>query len=301
MTISRFRSLASAAAAVALAVGVTVGAGGTGGQDAAQATAAATTPTRYLALGDSLAAGYQPGRGDAKTGGYVGSVDRYLTWKLGRNVATTNLACSGESSTTMLLAGKCSYREGSQMRAAEAFLRQHRGEVALVTLTLGANDIQRCARGGAINLPCLTDGAGKLFRNLPEIYGRLRAAAGPDTRIIITDYYNPFLASWLSGQSGKDAAKQSALANVALKEYIGATARAANAQRARVADALRDDDTTLVSDPTYGEVPRNVQMICTNTWMCTDTKDIHANDKGYRLMANAVIAQWRTGLTTTNP
>ena len=31
----------------------------------------------------------------------------------------------------MLLAGKCSYREGSQMRAAEAFLRQHRGEVAL--------------------------------------------------------------------------------------------------------------------------------------------------------------------------
>ena len=28
----------------------------------------------YLALGDSLAAGYQPGQGDDPTGGYVGGV-----------------------------------------------------------------------------------------------------------------------------------------------------------------------------------------------------------------------------------
>ena len=41
----------------------------------AQASSASSNATGwYLAMGDSLAAGYQPGQGDDRTGGYVGGV-----------------------------------------------------------------------------------------------------------------------------------------------------------------------------------------------------------------------------------
>src|ERR687890_545418 len=60
----------------------------------------------YVALGDSLAAGYQPGAGDDKDGGYVGLV---LDAKQDTSPKTKllNLACSGETSTTLVNGGRC--------------------------------------------------------------------------------------------------------------------------------------------------------------------------------------------------
>ena len=52
----------------------------------------------YLALGDSLAAGFQPGQGDNKTGGYVGRV-WHAEYALVPHTALVNEACSGETST----------------------------------------------------------------------------------------------------------------------------------------------------------------------------------------------------------
>ncbi|MBC7560633.1 MAG: SGNH/GDSL hydrolase family protein, partial [Dermatophilaceae bacterium] len=49
----------------------------------------------YVALGDSLAAGYQPNAGDDRTGGYVGKV-LVAEQRMARKTKLRNLACSGE-------------------------------------------------------------------------------------------------------------------------------------------------------------------------------------------------------------
>ncbi len=124
--------------------------------------ASATGSSRYLlAVGDSLAAGYQPTDYatqppiDAASGfrdqGYRGSYAAGLATSQGLTVM--DLACPGETTASMLatpaqgLCGKLYADEfgvASQISAAESFLSRHRGHVALVTIDIGANDLDHC-------------------------------------------------------------------------------------------------------------------------------------------------------------
>src|SRR4051794_32637935 len=94
----------------------------------APAAAAHVHPSSYyVALGDSLAAGYQPDRTISRDEGYVPRIHTAL----GRGVHLVNLACDGANTTTLLSGGGgCAY-DGvpSQLAAAEAFLRAHRGRI----------------------------------------------------------------------------------------------------------------------------------------------------------------------------
>ena len=92
----------------------------------------------YLALGDSLGAGWQPnavtGVGSITKQGYAADIDTDLN-RDDPSLQYVNLACPGETTTTMLDGG-CSYPEpyASQEAAAEAFLAAHRGSHILVTI-----------------------------------------------------------------------------------------------------------------------------------------------------------------------
>src|SRR5689334_25093872 len=102
------------------------------------APAAANTGDRadryYLALGDSLAYGYQPVRPLDRTQGYV-----YRIHDARPGETLDNLGCPGETTTTMLAGGICPYPGGaSPLAMAERFLRDHRGPVTLITLDIGA-------------------------------------------------------------------------------------------------------------------------------------------------------------------
>ncbi|HET6626472.1 MAG TPA: SGNH/GDSL hydrolase family protein [Nocardioidaceae bacterium] len=249
----------------------------------------------YLALGDSLAAGYQPGAGDDKDGGYVGQVldavqDDHPKTKL------RNLACSGETTVTLVDGGRCTYPQGSQLDQATQFLKAHARTARLVTLTIGANDVQRCvsrsASGISVNQPCIAAGMGDVAALLPQALTDLRQAA-PDAEIIVTNYYNPFLAAWLTGPAGEDLAKSTVALQATLNTIIAAAAAAAGAATADLAAAFASDDFTPVSAQPIGfpgELPRSVLNICAWTWMCSKT-DIHANDAGYAVIAGAVAAK----------
>ena len=52
----------------------------------------------------------------------------------------------------------CTYPAGSQLAAALAFIRPHRSAVVLITIDIGANDIDGCAAGGVINQTCIANG-----------------------------------------------------------------------------------------------------------------------------------------------
>src|SRR5438477_13188118 len=105
---------------------------------------AAATPVYYLALGDSLARGVQPTRtGVLVETNQVYVDDLYAYYRLRHpELRLAKLGCSGETTETMIAGGVCSYPLGSQLAEAVQFLQTH--QVALVTLTIGANNILRC-------------------------------------------------------------------------------------------------------------------------------------------------------------
>ncbi|CAN7500957.1 SGNH/GDSL hydrolase family protein [Knoellia sp. LjRoot47] len=241
----------------------------------------------YLALGDSLAAGYQPGVGDDRDGGYVGGVLDALQ-ESAPKAKLTNLSCSGATTASMLGTDRCTYEQGSQVDAAVQFLRAHKSKVDLVTIDIGANDVTPCARG-TVDVACAIGAVGTVERNLTTILGRLRAATGPQTQIIVLNYYNPFLAAWLTGAAGQQVAALTTQLQSLLNGAVSRSAATADADVADVATAFRSTNTTPVTTA-YGTIPTNVATICAWTWMCS-RNDIHANDTGYAVLAGVVAGR----------
>ena len=299
------RSLAAVLAMLALLVGAGAVVGfSSGAVGRAQGGGAATAPARdtssaaptspavrgagyYLALGDSLAAGFQNGA-DHRTEGYVGAVRKAVEDRDGAT-ELVNLACSGETTTTMLRGGECTYGRGSQLAEAEQFLRDHAANVRLVTLDIGGNDVARCGFGG-LKTSCTKPALATLSDNLPQITSRLRAAA-PDAEVVVLNYYDPFLVLDLVGSSGLGQKSVTELAKV--NAAIASSAGASGARVADVAAAFQTTVTTPVTVKDLGRVPTNLARILTWTWMAPPRFDFHANDVGYSVMARAVQKQLR--------
>ena len=201
---------------------------------AASAPAPSATPTEdpsgpaedppgqtYLALGDSLAAGYQPGGTELRDSAYPALALSRLD-RAGAELTLENLACSGETTTSFLEGGKCDYAEGSQMAQAEAVLAERAGDVALVTIDLGGNDLLRCVRETSVDTACTKTGLAGVADNLPEILDRLRAAAGQDVPVLVLGYYNPWLAaSYLGEGEGQLDAATSAYTALDRRDHQG--------------------------------------------------------------------------------
>ena len=248
----------------------------------------------YLALGDSLAAGYQPAHDDVGAGAHPteGYADDVLAGIKASDPKTrlVNLACPGERSTTMVSGRICAYDEGSQLDQALEFLHAHGRYTRAVTVQIGANDVQRCVDRAtlAIDLACIQAGMADVATYLPMILGKLRAEA-PNAQVIVLNYYNPFLAAWLTGNTV--LAQQSTQLQATLNAIIGHAAAASGATVADVAAAFHSTDTApYVLPPPIGVVPTNVAYICIYTWMCSRS-DIHANDAGYALIGQTVVAR----------
>ena len=90
--------------------------------------------TFYLALGTSLAVGFQPNRGETSKG-YVDVLWRRMAQQI-PGLSLKNVGCPGETSSSMITGTHqhCRYPQGSQLDAAVAFLQAHPGQVAFITL-----------------------------------------------------------------------------------------------------------------------------------------------------------------------
>src|SRR2546421_7362458 len=129
-------------------------------------SSAARSTDYYLALGDSLAFGFQPNHDF--THGYVQQLSATLP-----NLVLNNLGCPGETSTSLVLGGKCPYPGGrSQLDTAIAFLRAHRGKVRLITLDIGGDDGEHCVTAARVDPTCLRPG-------VPSIAGNPSVARAP--------------------------------------------------------------------------------------------------------------------------
>jgi lysophospholipase L1-like esterase len=261
-------------------------------------------PVYYLALGDSLSQGVQPatpplppgvtlGQSIETSQGYANDIDARYAPASGGRLKLEKLGCPGETTTSMLTgAGSpCTYPQGSQLAAALAFIRAHRGKVGLITLDIGANDVDGCVAGGVISQTCVTSGIADVKHDLPLILGALRRAAGPRALIVGMSLYDPFLADYLTGAAGQAAAAQSVTLAEQLNGLLAAADKAAGARTAGVQDAFSTADfTDTATLPGVGTVPLNVDRVCTWTWMCAPSPvgpNIHANATGYAVIAAA--------------
>jgi lysophospholipase L1-like esterase len=263
---------------------------------AACSGSAAPVASYYLALGDSLSRGVQPSAAGASvetTQGYPNQVyARLLSAHPGLKLV--QLGCPGETTETMMHGGPCHYQGGSQLAAADAFLRSHRGHVLLVTIDIGANDPESC--GSQPSLAQLASCLGEIpgaAAHVSTILASVRAAAGTGIPVIGMSYYLPALAEWRKGELGQVIARVGEKLAVGYNDLLDRAYAQAGDPVANVFGAF---DTTDFGDPTtvpgLGSLPRNVALVCEWTWECAPAPrgpNQHANAAGYQVIANAIL------------
>jgi lysophospholipase L1-like esterase len=264
-------------------------------------------PEYYLSLGDSLSVGDQPNAQGVTLPTDQGYADQlYAALRAhDRDLRLAKLGCPGETTATLNDGGICGYQgdqrysltadKGSQLAAALAFLRAHRGHVPLITIDIGANDLNGCITLGSISAvaACAQPAIQTAAQNLAVTLAALRAA-DPHATIVGMSYYLPELAAWLTGPSGQAFAEGSVQLVTALN---AALATAYNTVHAPVADVFDAFKTTDFTDPVtvggLGTLPENVALICEWTWECAAPPvgpNEHANAAGYAVIAKAFLA-----------
>jgi lysophospholipase L1-like esterase len=298
-------AIGAAAAAAALALSTTAA------LPAAAAERPGTTGAHYyLALGDSLSVGDQPNAKGVTLPTSQGYADQ-LYASLHRTDASLRfykLGCPGETSATLIKGGICGYkgddrysltaRKGNQLAAAVDFLHAHRGKVSLITLDIGANDLNPCIALGSISKieACLPPVFTAIEKNLAKTLETLRADA-PNATIVGMTYYDPELADWLTGKAGRTFAQGSiAVAGVFGEVLTGVYEKLG----ALVADVFTSFDTTdmthTVIVPHLGKLPKDVAVICRWTFECAPPPvgpNEHATKQGYGAISSTFQATLR--------
>jgi lysophospholipase L1-like esterase len=252
-------------------------------------SAGADEPVRggyYLSLGDSLAFGFQPdlfAAGDVSPVDYRGYAEDFADMRTG--LTLVNYGCPGETTST-LINGGCPWlplplhdplgSATSQLGAALAFLAAHPGQVSLISIDIGSNDllalVGTCqAQGGDVQ-SCLRAGLPATLATLAHNYGVILTslqALAPDAQIIVFNFYNP-LAEVLAGSDALLAVVNQTLAGIATAFHAG------------LADAFTAINLSAGS-------PAEPALICARTWECTSFHNIHPTDIGYRAMAVALL------------
>jgi lysophospholipase L1-like esterase len=295
----------------------------------------ASSPMYYLSLGDSYSVGYQPSPTSGATSGYTAVVakDKGLTLE--------NFGCGGATTSSILTFDDvyCGVNSPTnnpngyappaatdvgpalpgqtQVQAADAFIKAHPGEIGLITVSIGGNDVTSCA-GASNPTICVAGRLGEIKSNVTTLAGDLRAAlvaangarAGNKVKIIGLTYPDVLLGLWVNtGPGGTPPNTPTAtggnkslatLSVTAFEKYINPDLKAAYATaKAKFVDVTKKTHayialtkTTKMDIPALGigtvTVPKAVDDVCTLTWYC-QLGNIHANTSGYALIGSFIV------------
>jgi lysophospholipase L1-like esterase len=230
----------------------------------------------YLALGDSLAYGFQPDLNFAD--GYAS--DFYSNLKTHGVTARANLGCPDETSATFIHGGcpfalmhKYFYR-GAQLNVALSYLAAHQGQVSPVTLDIGANDVlpdlnaKTCApdvNKFAADLATLDANLQQVI--LPRLHSALMINGIPSGDLVVMNYYDPYQNLCPNTLPYLEELNQHLAADVA--------------GYGSVVDVFSAFGGTAIPNPNT----------CSYTWICSIFKDVHARSSGYSVIAHAFEAE----------
>ena len=172
----------------------------------AKALAASNRPQEYLALGNSVAFGFNPLLDRSNADNFIG-YPTPVAAALKENL--TNASCPGETSSHFInLAGSdngCGkYRfqfqfplhvaySTTQLEFADGFLKSH-PKTLVVSIDIGANDLFVLVNGCQANVSCIQLGLpgmlATLSANLDTIYGHIRNQDGYHHKLVALTYYS---------------------------------------------------------------------------------------------------------------
>ena len=226
----------------------------------------------YLALGDSYATGAGASSDD---GGYVSIFFSFLREDRDEYLSLRNFAVNGETTSSMIAEGQFA------MALAELRFRNQdtnpKNDVFLVTIDIGGNDIRNLAGEGQPCAPpasftgsaCTTavsETLDAMSQNLMAILHSLRVAAGPDARILVLDYFNPYSGT---GQPLEEAGDMVLpLLNKEIADIAASPDIDADVVHTFAAFDGKGAELTNVTGP---------------------EGDFHPNDAGYRVLADLLI------------
>jgi lysophospholipase L1-like esterase len=255
---------------------------------------AAAAPPYLLALGGSASVGFQPTaahpRGQPTSSGYA---EDLVPLELHRwpGLTVVHLGCPGATTVTVLEGGgHCRYPEGTQLSAAQAFLRDHPSTV-LVTVDLGFNDLLHCMRHEVVDASCVDGALTTVHDQLGQILASIKAADPSHAAIVGVGHYDPYLGDYVKGAPGQAFSAASLDVMERLDDALRSAYRSAGVPMADVASAFEVTDHDPVSDPGLGTVPADVARTCALTWMCDPPPlghNPHPDDAGYRVIAAAI-------------
>ena len=279
----------------------------------------------YVSMGDSYSVGYQnPTLGNTKGfTGYVAGKEKLQLENFGCGGATTaslfsQIGCpAGASAAT----DGVPYPTTNQVDAAVAFIAAHPGQVNLVTVSIGGNDVTSCA-AGSNPIPCVAAAATSIQTNVTALVTDLDTAltANGDSAahivgitypdVILGDYVapagstNPVLAaeSQLAFDALINPTLNTAYTSVARGAFVNVTSAPYKLATAGDDTGTFDLTTGAFTGPTTNlsgvgkGVPVPVAEVCKITWYCAPATfgDIHANTKGYNFIGGLIVAKLAT-------
>ena len=256
-----------------------------GGVTAGSVLAGQSSPTHYIAMGDSVAAGQ--GATVEDQFGYVGLFNRFYRVDHRGAERQAGLAVPGETSSSLA---------GDQLSRAVEVINNEDTNVEVVTVTIGGNDFLPLIR----TEPCATNPAGSacqqvVAETLGEFAGNYQGiltvlstalASDPgDERVLVTTYYNPFDGTG----SPFDAPTDGILLGIDGK--IDCAANSADPRNAGINDLI-----TCIGSA-FGATAVDIYPLFSDKALALThigEGDIHPNDDGYEIIAEAVIAAYNS-------
>jgi lysophospholipase L1-like esterase len=271
-------------------------------------------PPLYLSLGDSYSVGFQPTAISSTdpTGGtpgytaYVANHEQMTLENFGCGGATTSSIIGGIGCKDPAAFDAVLYPTTTQEQAALDFIAAHPGQVGLITISIGGNDVTGCTQSNATAAAaCLTTADNKITTNVTSLVSSLNTAlssAGDTVRIVGLTYPDVILGAYVNpgGAAAQALAAQSVqafdlLINPTLKNAY--TSGVPNGIFVNVTDAPfrrassgADTPLTLThKTKKFGVIPVAVHEICQLTYFCS-FQNVHANTRGYRFIGKLIVA-----------
>lgn len=271
--------------------------------------AAAAVPDEvvYLSLGTSLAAGSQIDEHGNTTPSsdqsYTDQLYQRVQGRIGADLEHVKLGCAGET-TDQFFGGTnvfdqpsgcaADYATGSQVGDALAAIAA--GNVVLVTIDMGANDIIQAQFVCAGDPVCIGSEVGDVVLKIGAILATVRQA-GYEGPIIAMNYYNPQVAAAIGFYPGIEGQQ---VADPALAVVTDQLARGFNDALGQVyghfAVPVADVYSAFNAGDFGDEAPENgvsdnVDRLCALSYMCPAEADVKANihltKHGYRVVAKS--------------
>ncbi len=185
--------------------------------------------------------------------------------------------------------GGSRYLDVSQVESATTFMRDHEGEIGLVTVMIGGNDFFGCVTDSQPQ-ECYETALEASGPTSTTSLARCRDAVGADVPVIGLTYPNILLGPWITSPNRPAVAEAGAVFESTFNPALRSHYEGAGAQFVDVTEATGGygslDETTVVEP--YGEIPVPVARVCELTFFC-EFSDPHGTTEGYRVIAELVV------------